>query len=41
MFEKSKREEIKQETRGDRKIRTTRKKTRDITGRQDGEFVDG
>jgi hypothetical protein len=33
MFEKSQRKEIKQERRGDRKIRTRRKKTKDILGR--------
>jgi hypothetical protein len=41
MFGKSQRKEIKQERRGDRKIRTRRKKTRDIPGRQDEEFVKG
>jgi hypothetical protein len=41
MFEKSQREEIKQERRGDRNIRTRRKKTRDIFERQDEEFVEG
>jgi hypothetical protein len=41
MFEKSQRKEIKQERRGERKIRTRRKKTRDRPGRQDEELVEG
>jgi hypothetical protein len=41
MFEKSQREDIKQERRGDRKIRKRRKKTRYIPGRKDEEFVEG